>query len=121
MKRLCQERKDLLIPYLDKFIEEISTINQASTMWTLAQLFLEPENEMSRSQINEAKKILKINLENSNDWIVLNMTMQTLGEWSRSDTALTQWILPRLEKFSTDSRKSVSGRAKKLLLALYNE
>jgi len=39
MKRIESERHDLLVPYIDQFINEIGRINQASAQWTLAQLF----------------------------------------------------------------------------------
>ena len=39
MKRICKEEKQLLVPYIDKFLTEISGIDQASTQWTLSQLF----------------------------------------------------------------------------------
>lgn len=64
------------------------------------------------------KKLLKKNLEKHDDWIVLNSTMQTLAEWSGDDVRLRRWLVPRLEKLGKDPRKSVSGRAKKLLLKI---
>ena len=39
MKRVCKENEEMLVPYIDKFLGEISKIDQASTQWTLAQLF----------------------------------------------------------------------------------
>lgn len=115
MKRICAERKNLLIPYLNRFLTDVAHIGQASTQWTLAQLFLILEKDMSDSQIRKAKEILTKNLAEQDDWIVLNMTMQTLGEWSEKDSKLRFWLLPHLERLSLDSRKSVSRRAKTLL------
>jgi len=118
MKRLCKEKKELLIPFLDRFINEISKIDQASTQWTLAQIFELLDKEMSSQQIEGAKKILQHNLNHHNDWIVLNTTMDTLGKWSKKDAILHKWILPYLERLSFDARKSVSRRAKKILTKL---
>ncbi|MEP3210936.1 MAG: hypothetical protein ABJN95_17240 [Maribacter sp.] len=115
MKRICKERKDLLVPYLDKFLSDISNIDQASAQWTLAQLFLSLEKDMTPQQIQAAKNLLTHNLANYNDWIVLHTTMQTLSHWSTNDQKLRSWLIPHLERLSADTRKSVSARANKLL------
>ncbi|WP_299899675.1 hypothetical protein [uncultured Aquimarina sp.] len=118
MKRVCKVNKPLLIPYIDRFLSEISIIDQASTQWTLSQLFEMLEKDMSDGQIKQAKEIMKNNLANHNDWIVLNQTMNTLTKWSKKDENLKLWIIPHLERLTSDTRKSVSGRAQKMLKAL---
>ncbi|WP_299248791.1 hypothetical protein [uncultured Aquimarina sp.] len=115
MKRICKEKKSILVPYIDRFLIEIAKIDQASTQWTLSQLFGMLEKDMTDKQIEQAKKIMKNNLENHNDWIVLNQTMDTLTKWSKKDTELEEWIVPHLERLTSDERKSVSGRARKML------
>ena len=80
MKRICKAKKGLLIPYVDRFLNEISKIDQASTQWKLSQLFGLLEKDMNESQIEHAKKIMKGNLANHKDWIVLNQTMDTLTQ-----------------------------------------
>lgn len=47
MKRICRERKELLLPYLNRFLDEISLIDQASTQWSLAQLYKMLEADMT--------------------------------------------------------------------------
>lgn len=119
MKRICKARKELLLPYLDPFLEEVSKIDQASTQWTLAQLFLMLEKELSQPQKEAALGIMKHNLAVHSDWIVLNQTMDTLGKWAKKDDELRQWMRPYLEKLCEDSRKSVSKKAQKSLEMLY--
>lgn len=114
IKRVCKEEKQLLVPYINRFLTEISKIDQASTQWTLSQLFDMLEKHMSNPQILQAKTIMKNNLENHNDWIVLNATMDTLAKWSKKDVELRNWLIPNLKRISKDERKSVSGKAKKL-------
>jgi DNA phosphorothioation-dependent restriction protein DptG len=116
LKRISREKPEWLIPYIDRLIAEISTIQQASTQWTLADLFQTISNLMSKSQRDEAQKILQRNLETATDWIVLNNTMETLGEWAMANSELKEWLLPHLERLGNDPRKSVSGRAKKLFV-----
>ena len=115
MKRICKAEKSLLIPYLDRFQTEIASIDQASTQWTLSQLYGMLVKEMSEAQIAKAKELMKHNLAHHNDWIVLNATMDTLAKWAKKDEALQAWLQPHLVRLSKDPRKSVSGRAKKLM------
>ncbi len=118
MKRISCENTKSLTPYIDRFLNEVSKIDQASTQWTLALLFQTLAEYMSHEQKEIAQFILKKNLESHNDWIVLNNTMQTLAEWAKQDVNLRKWLIPHLEKLSIDKRRSVSGRAKKLHSAL---
>ncbi|PWJ44745.1 hypothetical protein [Sediminitomix flava] len=115
MKRVCKKQKVLLIPYLDRFLTEISTIDQASTQWTLAQLFGMLEKEMTDAQIEKAKEIMKANLANHTDWIVLNQSMDTLAKWAKKDLDLKEWLLPHLNRLTSDHRKSVSTKAQKMM------
>ena len=121
MKRICKEKKHLLVPYLDKFLKEISVIDQASAQWTLAQLFAMLKEEMNAGQINQAKRLMKSNLQNHQDWIVLNTTMETLAQWAKTDQALKEWLLPHLKRLSGEKRKSISKHAKKLIQSLYGQ
>ena len=114
IKRISKQNPNWLVPYLDRFISTIATIDQASAQWTLADLFLTLTPHMSQEQQAKAQAILKNNLESSNDWIVLNKTMQTLVIWAKKDCQLQQWLIPQLNRLSKDNRKSVAGRAKKL-------
>jgi len=118
MKRVEDRRHDLLVPYIDRFIEEIGSLDQASAQWTLAQLFACMSADLDKDQRVGALAIMKRNLENHSDWIVLNTTMETLTEWAGDDPALARWLRPRLERHRRDSRKAVAKRAAKMLLAL---
>lgn len=115
MKRICMADKSVLVPYIDRFLNEIARIDQASTQWTLARLFLLLESDMTKSQLTHAKAIVKHNLVNHNDWIVLNESMKTMTHWTHSDSALKSWLIPVLQKLNQDKRKSVSKTAQKML------
>jgi len=118
MKRISQAKPEWLIPYIDRLLQEISEIDQASTQWTLANLFRTLAVYMSQTQREQAELILKRNLATHKDWIVLNTTMETLTEWAKEDEALKSWLLPHLDRLYEDKRKSVSGRAKKFRAVL---
>jgi hypothetical protein len=118
VKRLSKEDPGLVFPFMDRFLEEIAKIPQASTQWTLAWLFGWFSDRMSHNQKTRALNIMKINLEKHQDWIVLNTTMDTLGRWAQTDPGIAQWLSPHLERLSRDERKSVAGRAKKVQKSL---
>lgn len=118
MKRIAKEEKQLLLPYIDQFLTDVAAIDQASTQWTLAQLFDSYVKEMSASQIAKATLLMKNNLAHHTDWIVLNMTMTTLGKWAKKDEKLKEWLFPHLDRLTKDNRKSVASKAQKVLTQL---
>lgn len=118
MKRVQAARPDLIVPYYDRLIEEIGALDQASAQWTLAILFDVGRGDMTDQQLERAKGIVKQNLAEHHDWIVLNTSMDVLTRWARDDNSLRGWLTPHLERLSRDSRKSVSKRAEKSLKAL---
>lgn len=118
LKRICREQPEWLLPYIDHLLNDVSKINQASTQWTLAQLLLELDRWLSVDQKKQAVAILQHNLANQKDWIVLNMSMKTLGAWAREDGRLTMWLIPHLKRLKNDSRKSVSKAASEVLQSL---
>ncbi len=118
MKRIAKAEKSLLVPYIDAFLDQIAQIDQASTQWTLANLFDFLNQELSELQRTKAIKIMQHNLEHHTDWIVLNNTMDTLGKWAQKESNgqdLKKWLTPHLKRLQNDSRKSVAKRASKWL------
>jgi hypothetical protein len=115
IKRICKKHPDLLVEYIPGLLSEISKINQPSIRWTLATLFLWLQDKMTDDQRKKAIDIMKVNLENDNDWIVQNTTLESLAGFVKYDSNLKTWLLPKLKAATNDSRKSIVGRAKKLL------
>jgi len=115
MKRVEAGRHGLLVPYIDRFIEEIGALDQASAQWTLAQLFARLADDMDERQRAGALRIMKRNLAHHQDWIVLNMTMETLADWAMDEPALKEWLGPHLQRLTADKRKSVASKAAKKL------
>jgi hypothetical protein len=115
IKRISLAQPSLLVPYIDRLFGEIAQLNQASAQWTLAQLALNLATLLTPAQREQATTVLKHNLDHHSDWIVLNMTMQTLAEWATDEPELHNWLRPRLERLSQDRRKSVAKSAQKLL------
>ncbi|MEM8749912.1 MAG: hypothetical protein AAGF28_06390 [Pseudomonadota bacterium] len=118
VKRVTIEHPDWTMDFMDGLQSDVAAIDQASTQWTLALLFNLTNDLMSQTQRARALEIMKHNLANHNDWIVLNNSMQVLSEWAKGDAALAKWLRPHLERLQKDGRKSVAGRATKLLAKL---
>ena len=118
MKRICKSRKSLLIPYIDRVLNEIAQIDQASIQWTLSQLFDMLEEDLSPDQKVRAKNIMMGNLANHHDWIVLNQTMTTLSKWVKKEDDLKICMLHHLRRLTKDPRKSVAAKARKVLASL---
>ena len=118
LKRIEEARHDLLRPYIDRLIDDIGDLDQASARWTLAQLFKKLADDMSADQKSAAKSIMQRNLATESDWIVLNMTIETLSSWAGEDDELAIWLRPHLERIAGDPRKSVSAKATKKLQQL---
>ncbi len=117
MKRVTTSHPDWTMSYLDRLHTEIAAIDQASTQWTLALLFDLTRALQSDTQLRRSVEIMKRNLAEHDDWIVLNNTMAVLHDWSRDDAELAAWLKPHLERLSSDRRKSVAKRATKLIAA----
>ncbi len=115
MKRVTTAHPEWMMNYMDRLQSEIVAIDQASNQWTLAILFDLTRSHLSRVQEIRALEIMKSNVENHSDWIVLNTTMQVLFDWSAENKTLCEWLKLQLERLKLDARKSVSGRAQKLL------
>jgi len=120
MKRLAQADKSIVIPYLNRFINDVSAIDQPSAQWTLAQLFDILSQDLTENQKTAAKGIMKRNLANHSDWIVLKTSMDILHKWGNEYEELRNWLKPHLVRLSVERRKSVPNRAKNLYQSTLN-
>ena len=115
VKRVAAENRGLVIPYIDRLLDKVAALDQASAQWTLAQLFDRLAGDLTPRQRASAVRIMKRNLAEHDDWIVLNTTIDMLTAWAADDAALRRWLRPHLKRLSGDSRKSVASRAGKAL------
>ncbi len=118
MKRVVMAQPSWGAPYLDRLLTDVAAIPQASTQWTLANLFDHLTPFMDTRQRAAAQAIMQRNLVEHDDWIVKNTTMQVLADWAAEDAELRSWLRPVLHDLTGDRRKAVAGRANKLLDAL---
>ncbi|WP_260483475.1 hypothetical protein [Sphingomicrobium flavum] len=113
LKRIEPERRDLVLAQLDRLFGEAAALDQPSADWTIAQLLLRMEADLAPHHKKQGLAILQRNLAEKNDWIVLNMTMETLTRWAQGDAQLAAWLRPHLQRLAGDPRKSVAARARK--------
>jgi hypothetical protein len=118
VKRLWRERADLVLPYLDHFLNEIAQIDQPSTRWTLAQMFHELDAHLTPTQRAQAVEAVKLSLLKCDDWIVINQSLEALAGWAKTDPDLRAWLTPHLQRFAQDRRKSIASKASRWLKKL---
>lgn len=121
IKKIGQREERRLIPHIDRLLDDVGSLDQASAQWTLAQLFAMLVDHMNLGQKERATCLMQRNLAGHDDWIVLNTTIETLSEWAREDPPLKQWLRPHLERLTGDARKSVANRAARKHTILYGD
>lgn len=113
IEKVFREKPELAKGYEQKILGFMAGIDQPSVQWHVAEIV--SDIELTPVQKDRALGILKTNLKASDDWIVLNVTMQKLFDFAQDDAALRRWLKPQLKRLEADPRGSVSKRAKKLL------
>lgn len=111
LDKVCREQPGWFVPQIDRICDDIGAIDQPSVQWHVAQMLQHLRGELSADQAQRATRLLQRNLTGSMDWIVLNVTMDVLTNWSRCDPSLARWLTPELERMRRDKRKSVAKRA----------
>ena len=76
------------------------------------------EVELTPQQRAAACQILKRNLAEKKDWIVVNYSMETLAKLSQDDSQLRAEMLVILKGLLSDPHRSIVARAHKLIAAL---
>lgn len=118
LKRVAADHPVMVHEALGSIMAWVRDIDQPSAWWSLSQLFHELKDLLSAAERTDAVELMKSVLTSHDDWIVINQTMGTLGEWARTDEALRQWLFPVLEGFTHEARVSISKRAQRYLAQL---
>lgn len=118
LEKVCRERPSWFVPHIEALLDDLGNIDQPSVQWHVAQMLQHLHDDLSDDQAQRALRLLQRNLTGSTDWIVLNVTMDVLTEWSACDSSLAGWLTPELERLRHDKRKSVARRASMRLAEL---
>lgn len=106
MKRVTIAQPSWTMDVIEGLQSEVAAIDQASTQWTLALIFDLLADRLSPEQRSRAVEIMKDNLANHSDWIVLNNSMKVLGKWAKNDRELARWLKPHAHRLADDDRKT---------------
>ena len=118
LKRVFRDKPEWFSAWADRIIDEVAAIDQPSAQWTAAQVLEEHAAALDEAQTARAKRVVQGLLSSRDDCIVINCAMSALGSWADHDARLRKRLVPQLRTFSEDRRKSIAGRARKLLARL---
>lgn len=120
LEKVCRQHPDWLVPYVDKFQEELASSSQPSIQWHLAQIY--GQVNLSHKQKFVAISWLKQLLATIEvDWIVAANAMDTLVQFSKDGSVPRKEAVSLLEIQKGHKSKSVIRRANKLLAELSAE
>lgn len=116
LEKVARASPGLLVSSVDRLLREVAEIDQPSVQWHVAQIV--SEIPLTAAQRGRAIEILWPNLERSDDWIVVNMTLEALAGFADQDPPLRDALIPVLRANQGAARKSIAKRATKLLQRL---
>jgi len=116
VEKVCRAKPELLKPYVKRLLHDVSRIDQPSVQWHLAQMLAEVE--LTPKQKAGAIRLLKRNLSQSTDWIVINCTMDSLAKFAQNNPRLRREFVETLREYQNSSYKSIASRARRLLARL---
>lgn len=114
LEKICRKQPDWLLLYIDKFANELSTSDQPSIQWHLAQIYREVTltEEQKHLAIGWLKDLLS---SKEIDWIVAANAMDTLVTFTKDGSFSVAKMTSLLEIQQQHKSKSVVRRASKLL------
>lgn len=118
LEKICRQNPEWFEPYISKLLEDVPKIRQASVQWHLVQML--SEINLSSAQKSLAIDIMKRNLQTIDDWIVINLTLESLSTFARHKSLTRDEFISILRKFQNNRHKSVASRVKKLLKEFSN-
>lgn len=114
LEKVCRVHPEWLEPYVERLLDKVAVIDQASIQWHLAEMFR--EINLSDSQRQRAIALMKHNISsNEADWIVASNTMETLASYVRDGILPSSDLIPLLEIQQTHHSKAVVKRATRIL------
>lgn len=116
VEKVLRQRPELALPYRERLLADVAAIAQPSVQWHLAQILARVE--LTPAQRDRAIGILRRNLADYDDWIVVNLTTEALAHFARDDPALREELVPILRRQRDSERRSIAKRATRLLAQL---
>ena len=114
LEKICREHPDWLMPYVNRFQDELSMSSQPSIQWHLAQIY--GQVELTSDQKRQATDWLKRLLTTKDvDWIVAANAMDTLVQFTNEGSVPAADTVDLLNVQLGHKSKAVVRRAKKHL------
>lgn len=116
-EKICREHPDWLLPYIDRFPDELATNSQPSIQWHLAQIYKQVDltSEQKLFAINWLKRLLSTK---EVDWIVAANAMDTLVQFTHNGSFPAAEMVSLLKVQQQHKSNAVIKRASKLLTEL---
>lgn len=117
LEKICREHPDWLLPYIDKFADELWSSTQASIQWHLAQIY--EQVTLTDMQRHGAEQWLSSLLSTKDvDWIVAANAMDTLVKFTGEGSFPRDKMIKLLKTQQHHKSNAVIKRATKHLAAL---
>lgn len=117
LEKVCRVHPEWLLPYIDKFSQDLADSTQPSIQWHLAQIYEQVEltDAQKQTAITWLKKILS---SKDADWIVAANAMDTLGKFTQDGSFSKSEMALLLKIQQNHKSNAVVKRAAKWLATL---
>jgi hypothetical protein len=115
LEKVCRQQPHWFVPYTERLLREVAAIDQPSVQWHLAQML--GEIPLNAADTASAISLLRRTLDRYQDWIVINLSLETLAKFARDNHLLREDFLAILQRHAHSRHKSVVARVGKLLKA----
>lgn len=117
LEKVCREHPGWLLPYIDKFSDELAAATQPSIQWHLAQIYRQVD--LTDGQKRFAVKWLKHLLSTKDvDWIVAANAMDTLVQFTKDGSFPVADMISLLKIQQQHKSNAIVKRANKWLAEL---
>jgi HEAT repeat protein len=117
-EKVTLQRPELLQPYKEQLLDQVSAIEQQEVRWHVAQML--PRMELSPAERRQALNILLGYLEDESK-IVKTFTMQGLADLAQQDPTLRDEVIPVLVELTASGSPAMRSRGRQLLKQLGTE
>jgi len=113
-EKICRERSDIILPYIDRIQAELASSQQPSIQWHIAQLYeqLPLSGDQKHRAIDWLGKLLS---STDVDWIVAANTMRALARFTKQGDFPRDKLLALLNVQLRHKSNSVVKRARKTI------
>jgi hypothetical protein len=114
LEKICRLHPDWLLPYVDRFLNELATSTQPSIQWHLAQIYNQVELTTEQKQV-AADWLASLLSTTDVDWIVAANAMDTLARLAADGSFPKPQLVALLQVQQHHKSSAVIKRATKWL------